>query len=70
VTASGYSDEQAQDAAAAMITAGSHVGVTTAYDDALNTITFTATGGATGIDGGFAASAYGGATAPFDGGGA
>lgn len=38
-----YTDEQAQDAIAALIAAGSHVGLTIAYNDASNTLSFTNT---------------------------
>jgi hypothetical protein len=40
-----YSDEQAQDAAAAMIAAGSHSGITFTYNDASNSISATVTSG-------------------------
>lgn len=44
-TGSGYTDEQAQDAAAAMIAAGTHTGLTATYDDVGNTISFAVSGG-------------------------
>ena len=41
----GYSDEQAQDAVAALLAAGSHTGISFAYDDAGNKLSATVTGG-------------------------
>jgi hypothetical protein len=38
-----YTDEKAQDAIAALIAAGTHVGIGIVYDDALNTLSFTNT---------------------------
>lgn len=40
-----YTDEQAQDASAALFSAGTHTGITFAYDDAGNRISATVTGG-------------------------
>ncbi|WP_128544091.1 hypothetical protein [Larkinella soli] len=37
-----YTDEQAQDAAASLVTSGFHLGVKTTYDDALNRLSLTA----------------------------
>jgi hypothetical protein len=39
-----YTDEQAQDAVAAAIAAGTHVGISVGYNDAANSLSFTATG--------------------------
>ena len=46
-----YTDEQAQDAVATAIAAGSHTNITVTYDDANNTISFTGSNSVTGGDG-------------------
>lgn len=47
-----YTDEQAQDAIAALLAAGSHTGITFTYDDANNKLSATVTGGGGGGGGG------------------
>ena len=44
MTATSYTDEQAQDAIAAMIAAGTHAGITFSYNDATNSLSATVTG--------------------------
>lgn len=46
-----YTDEQAQDAVATAIAAGTHTNITVSYDDANNTISFTGSNSVTGGDG-------------------
>ena len=46
-----YTDEQAQDAVASAIAAGTHTNITVSYDDANNTISFTGSNSVTGGDG-------------------
>lgn len=46
-----YTDEQAQDAAASMITAGTHTNITVTYNDANNTLSFTGSNSVTGGNG-------------------
>lgn len=45
-----YTDERAQDAIAAVIAAGTHIGITFVYDDANNRISATVTGGSSSSD--------------------
>jgi hypothetical protein len=46
-----YTDEQAQDAAASLLTTGSHTGISFAYDDTLGRVNATVTGGGSGVEG-------------------
>ena len=46
-----YTDEQAQDAAASMITGGTHTNITVSYDDFSNTLSLTGSNSVTGGDG-------------------
>jgi hypothetical protein len=58
-----YTNEDAQDTIAALLAAGTHAGITFAYNDAAGTLSATVTAGAGGnIDGGTATSIYGGVT--------
>lgn len=57
-----YTDEQAQDAIAALLAAGSHTGITFTYNDATNTLSAAVTGGGGGSLGRFVANIGDGAT--------
>jgi hypothetical protein len=46
-----YTDEQAQDTVASMITGGTHTNITVSYDDNSNTLSFTGSNSVTGGDG-------------------
>ncbi len=57
--ATAYNDEQAQDAVAAAIAAGTHTGITVGYNDVSNTFTFNAVGSVKSIYGSTIASSSG-----------